>query len=387
MSNILRYLENPQINHEKIYEVMRDFRKAGLNPEMYDEFINTINKLPKIRLRGTHAYDVFNKFHLTDITSEDLMVVMKEVMQRSIEDSKFCWHVEASGASCNLDSTGKIIVSAAHSIQNNGVLSTISENHEVSTYKFQPGGLKGKVIKKKVASIFWGFCNTHDAIFNAIENFPYQKSEEQNFLFAYRSFVVASHKKMEVSTFMNFGGQAENDIIENRRIFDKAIAEKDYSVIKTDVFELPLFYPIACSSSFYLDFDFEGVAIPHSEGRMENVFITLLPVIKENKAYFLLSYFKEDAHLYEKVGIQMRKRNKLKSDISIIIAAHAENVYFEPLYYTTFIEQWEEDLYTLLFQTQMDHGVVNQYDEINHSFSYTPETYLQNQYDINIFGY
>ena len=186
---------------------------------------------------------------------------------------------------------------------------------------------------------------------------------------------------------MNFGGQAENDIIENRRIFDNAIAKKDYSIIKTDVFELSLFYPIACSSSFYLDFDFEGVVIPHSDGRMENVFITLLPVIKENKTYFLLSYFKEDAHLYEKVGIQMRKRNKLKSDISIIIAAHAENVYFEPSYYTTFIEQFEEDLYTLLFQTQMDHGVVNQYDEINHSFSYTPETYLQNQYDINIFGY
>lgn len=387
MSNILKYLENPQINHEKIYEVMRDFRKAGLNPKMYDEFINTINKLPKIRSREPHAYDVFNKFHLTDITSDDLMVVMKEVKRRSIEDSKFCWHVEASDTSCKLDLAGEIIVSAAHSIQNNGVLSTISENHEVSTYKFQSGGFKGKVIKKKVASIFWGFCNTHDAIFNTIENFPYQKTEEQNFLFAYRSFVVASHKKMEASTFMNFGGQAENDIIENRRIFDKAISEKDYAIIKTEVFELPLFYPIACSSSFYLDFDFEGIAIPHSEGRMENVFVTLLPVIKENKTYFLLSYFKEDANLYEKVGIQMRKRNKLKSDISIIIVAHAENVYFEPLYYATFIEQFEEDLYTLMFQTQMDYGVVNQYDEISHSFSYTPETYLQNQYDINIFGY
>ena len=62
MSNILKYLETPQINHEKIYEVMRDFRKAGLNPEMYGEFINTINKLPKIRLRGPHVYHVFNKF-------------------------------------------------------------------------------------------------------------------------------------------------------------------------------------------------------------------------------------------------------------------------------------------------------------------------------------
>ena len=36
MVNYLNYLENPQINHEKFYEVMRDFRKGGLNPNIYE---------------------------------------------------------------------------------------------------------------------------------------------------------------------------------------------------------------------------------------------------------------------------------------------------------------------------------------------------------------
>ncbi|MEN2398363.1 hypothetical protein GKZ90_0001125 [Flavobacterium sp. MC2016-06] len=387
MVNFLKHLENPQINHEKIYEVMSDFRKGGLHPEMYNDFLNAINDLPIIRLRGPYGYDVFKKFNLFDITTEESMVIMKEVIRRATEDSKFCWHVNASDNTCKVDSKGKIVVSAAHSIQNNGILSAISENHEVTTYRFQQGNLKQKVIKKKIASIFWGFCNTHDGIFNAIENDQYKKTEEQNFLFAYRSFVVASHKKMEVSTFMNFGGLAQNDIIENRKIFDKAILEKDYSVIKSDIFELPFFYPIATSSSFYLDFDFNGVEIPHSDNRMENIFITLLPVLKDNKTYFILSYLRQDAHLYEKIGKQIKDRKKLKSDITILIGAHAENIYFQPLYYITFIEKFEEDLHKLIFQTQMDHGVVNMNNGINHSFSYTPSNYLQNHFNINFFGY
>lgn len=388
MTNHLQYLENPQVNHEKIYEVMRDFRKGGINPDMYNEFIETIYSLPKIRLHGPYAYDIFKKFNLFDITSEESMVIMKEVTVRAIEDSKFCWHPEASNSNCKLDSSGKIIVSAAHSIQNNGVLSTVVDNFEVITYRFKPGGLKGKVFKKKIASIFWGFCNKHNAIFAPIENKIYSKTEEQNFLFAYRSFVVASHKKMEVSTFMNFGEQSDNDIKENKIIFDNAILNKDYSIIESEVFELPYFYPIACSSSFYLDFDFEGNPIEHSDSRMENIFITLLPAKDENKTYFILSYFKVDKHLYGNFGNQMSKRGKLKSDITILIAPHAENVYFEPMFYTTFIEELEADIYSLIYQTQMDHGIIGANNEIKHNFSMTPENYLMNTMDINFFrGY
>ena len=51
MVNYFALTENPQINYEKFFEVMRDFRKGGLNPTMYDEFIEMIKNLPQIYLR------------------------------------------------------------------------------------------------------------------------------------------------------------------------------------------------------------------------------------------------------------------------------------------------------------------------------------------------
>lgn len=386
MVNFFGLTENPQINFEKYFEVMKDFRKGGLNPTMYDEFIGMVKKLPQIYIRRPNDYLIFKKFNLVDVSEDDISSISKEVIRRGVENNKFCWHPEADISTCQLDKSGKINISAAHSIQNNGVLSRIVENGHVMSYNLDKGEFEGKEYGKKLASIFWGFCNTHDAIFRPIETDAYKQTEEQNFLFAYRGFVVASHKKIEVSSFMNYGEQSENDIVENRKLFDYGILNKDYSIIKTEVFELPLFYPIAVSSSFYLDFDFEGNKIRHSDNRMENLFITLLPS-DNNKTYFLLSYFKCDENLYKNLGNQLKKRNKLKSDITMLIAAHVENVYFNPIYYKTFIEEHEENLRKILHQSQMDYVQVGADNEINSSISLTPNDYLTNPLGINFFGY
>lgn len=385
MVNFLRNLENPQMNAEKLFEVMRDFRKGGLNPEIFTEFIKVVKSLPPISSRSIEDYKAFNKFNLIDISEADLQPIIREVMRRAIEKSKFCWHPQASNSTCNIDKSGNIVISAAHSIQNNGVLSKIVENGHVMSYMLVKGEMDGKELGKNHASIFWGFCNTHDAIFKPIETQPYLKTPEQNFLFAYRGFVVASHKKIEVSSWMNFGEQSENDIKENRKVFDDAIMSKEYSVIESEVFELPAFYPIAVSSCFYLDFDFEGNTIAHSDTRMEEIFITLYPT--DNKTYFILSYFKEDKHLYGDLGNQLRKRNKLKSDITMLIAAHTENIYFNPVYYKTFIQKYEKTLEKLMFETQMAFVTIDNNNNQNVEFSFTPRNYLNNPHGINFFGY
>ena len=131
MINFLNQLENPQINYERFLEVMRDFRKGGVNPIMYSDFLETIKRLPPLHIRKSSDYDSFNRFNLTDISEDDFSVIMREIMKRGIEENKFCWHPEASSSTCNIDGSGKIIVSAAHSIQNNGVLSKIVENGHV----------------------------------------------------------------------------------------------------------------------------------------------------------------------------------------------------------------------------------------------------------------
>lgn len=373
------------MNHEEIYKVMCDFRKGGLNPIMYVEFLELIEKLPQIIDRKPNDYKVFDKFNLSDITEKDFPIIMREVMKRGIENNKFCWHPKASNETCNIDSSGKIIISAAHSIQNNGVLSEIVENGHVMSYNFNKGQFEGQQLGKNYASIFWGFCNKHDSIFRPIENSPYTGTPEQNFLFAYRGFVVSAHKKKESSVLMNFGALAENDIVVTKKIFDSAILANDFSLIESEKFELPAFYPIAVSSAFYLDYDFEGNPIPHSDDRIEDIFVTFFP--SGNKSYFLISYFSEDRHLYGNLGAQLRKRNNLKSDITILIAAHAENIYFNPTYYKTFIEKHEEVLMKILFESQMNIATISEKDRINDEFSLTPKDYLNNPYEINYFGY
>jgi len=264
------------------------------------------------------------------------------------------------------------------------VLSKIAENGDVMGHAFKEGKIEGEKSHKNHASIFWGFCNTHDSIFQPIEAGKYTKSDVENFLFAYRSFVVSYHIKKEVSQWMNFGVQSENDLIENKKIFDKAILTKDYSVINTEVFELDKFYPIVVSASFYLDFDFKGKEIKHSDDRMENIYVTLLPI--ENKTFFLLSYFEQDKHLYGNLGNQLTERNNLKSDITMLVGAHTENIYFNPIYYKTFIEKHEKDLKKLMMMTQFDQEIINEkggYD----LYSLTPKNYLNNILNINFFGY
>lgn len=157
MTNFLNQLENPQINYERFFEVMRDFRKGGINPSMYDEFLETIKHLPSLYERKVSDYDIFNRFNLTDITEDDFSVIMREVIKRGIENSKVCWHPNANSSTCNVNSSGKIIVSAAHSIQNNGVLSKIVENGHVMSYAFDKGEFEGKQLGEKPRFDILGF--------------------------------------------------------------------------------------------------------------------------------------------------------------------------------------------------------------------------------------
>lgn len=385
MVNYLNQLQNPQFNHQAFFEVMRDFRKGGLSPSNFDKFIEAVNNLPPINKRTRKDFEVFDGLGLTDVTQSDFPVIMREVIKRITEQSKTCWHPLASSTTCKVDGAGKIISSAAHSIQNNGVLSQITEDGHVLGYALEEGQFKTKKFGKNAASIFWGFCNTHDAIFRPIETVPYTKTDEQNFLFAYRGFVVAMHKKLEVSIIVNYGEQSDNDMQENKKLFDQAILTSDYSCIETAVIELPAFYPVASSTCFYLDFDFEGNPIPHSDERMEYIFVTLLP--STNKTYFLLSYFKQDAHLYGNLGSQLITRNNLKSDISVLLIGHTENIFFNPTYYRTFLEKQEAAIERLGIETQIDIGQISDDDQFTNITSITPNDYLNNKYEVSLFGY
>jgi hypothetical protein len=384
MVNYLKLTENPQIRYDVFYEVFRDFRKGGLTPTNYQEFLNLIKLLPPLGRRKDTDYDIFDKLGLHDVSQSELLVLLNEIQRRSINESKKCWHPLASSSSCSTKDNGEIIISAAHSIQNNGILNRIALNGHVKTFKSNLYGFESKEIGKNIASIIWGFCNKHDAIFEPIETAPYIQSAEQHFLFAYRGFIAAQHKKFESSKLFNYGNLYEQALRDNLKLFNTAILENNFWAIESNVIELPAFYPITFSSSFYLDYDFEGNVITHSDKSMEYIFATLFP--GKNKSYFIISYFKKDKHLYGDLSTQIRKRNNYKSDISILIASHIDNVYFEPRYYDLFVSKHEIVLGKIMYEAQFEKGVIRD-DKIEYTYSETPSNYLANKYGLNFFGY
>jgi hypothetical protein len=149
---------------------------------------------------------------------------------------------------------------------------------------------------------------------------------------------------------------------------------------------LPLFYPIAVSSSFYLDYDFHGNSILHSVSRMEYIFLTILPFYP-NKTIVLVSFLAQDKKLYEKFAKQIRNRNNLKSDISILVLGHCENVCFDPRYYEAFIERNESDHLEIMKATQLDVALLDPDNKVRMAESMTPYDYLNNPWNVSIFGY
>lgn len=107
--------------------------------------------------------------------------------QKKLTNKGRCLHFE-SGERC-----GKII--SAHSIQQNGQLSSIASKGHVYSVARDIGSFRksqGRISLEKrgigTVSTFLGFCDKHDNyLFSAIDKMPLAPTHEQAFLYAYRS--------------------------------------------------------------------------------------------------------------------------------------------------------------------------------------------------------
>lgn len=396
------------INYELVFEVAKDFRIGGLNPDNYDRFIERVRQLPDLIAKNTikppskgiadfmaltdpgSAYRqrlfwikrFLSDFNLKEVTEDEKNRIWKRVVRKITDSSQLCWHPEASPTNCTVDPQGNTKISSAHSIQRKGILKNISENNEVKQFRLNPYGGSNK-FPIKFASTFYGFCDKHDKIFNPIENQNYTGASEQNFLFAYRAAIHSSHIKEVFNKYFNFGTQALEDRKTKKFIFNEAIRTKDYNRVKTDFLILDYAYPIAISSASDLDFDFELKEIPHSAHRMEQFFLTLFP--QDNKTFVLFSYFKEDSALYGDIVNQIKNRNNVESDLSVLIAGHCHNAYFKPSYFDLHISQQENQINKLNRQTQYDFVPIDGEGNKLNPISLTPKEYLKNEFNIQLF--
>ncbi len=386
MNNLFGILLNNQVRANIFIDVLADFRKGGVDPENKEAFKVDVELLKNnLSVVKEAIIQLQGKYNLKPLTQADRDFIIAELQRRGREAVIHCWHPESSDYNCSKDANGKVEIIDAHSIQNNKILKAISENGHVCGYKMYSKEIEGQEIGRKNASTFKGFCHKHDAIFYPIETEEYKNSEHQNFLFAYRAFTATAHTKLASTYFMDYGPQPLNDINIEKETFNAAIKNNNFNLLKTHVFEFPAFYPFSVSSRFSLDFDFAGIPIIHSEDRMENIYITFFP--SNNKSYFLLSYQVIDEHLYGKLIEQLKTRNRLKKDISVIVAAHAENIFFNPKYYETFIKSQEQLIDTLIYKTSFDYVQRDSNGNEVSSISQTPYNYLNNNEEVNLFGY
>ena len=259
----------------------------------------------------------------------------------------------------NEECSEKII--GAHSIQNNKILKRISSNGMVFMPCPKPDNPFAPMTSygRKEATVFTGFCGHHDkTLFQPIEDRDFEKTEEQVFLYTYRCFALEYHKKQEVKkmeqiiftkrpSLVNmpdaedpFKGNkmAIEDFIEDKKIFDKAILEKDYSVLTSIIWEFDKAVKFACTGFEALQYDLNNRRVQDLldfSKPAQHVYVCVFP--ENEKTYCIISWFKKNDGMFSSYYEQLNGLDEVKKRnfINNLLPMISESLVVNP-------EAWEK---------------------------------------------
>ena len=248
-------------------------------------------------------------------------------------------------------------VIGAHAIQNTKILKRIADDGIVYMPIPKPDNPFNLITEygRKEATVFTGFGSYHDkTVFQPIEDSPFQGTDEQVFLYTYRTFALDYHKKQEVvrmqqEMFSNkpsivdmpglyTAGQtpqamAVNDYLEEKKLFDDALNNHDYSVLTSFVWSFDGFSNFAAVGGEAPSLDFQGNQIqdltnPNVPAR--HIYITVFP--EGEKTYAIIAWFKQYDGLFSSIGEKLKslsddeKKNYINNTLPII----TENIAIRP---------------------------------------------------------
>ncbi|MDD3814190.1 MAG: hypothetical protein PHZ02_06040 [Desulfocapsaceae bacterium] len=199
--------------------------------------------------------------------------------QKELSQSGRCLHFDGSHRCNNIIN--------AHSIQKNQSLASIAQDGHVykpSTKFSTTKANKGRLIYEKCGinrvSTFLGFCKRHDnELFETIDNYPLLPTDQQVFLYAYRSlcrelFVKENALKLFEDQLSNvpdensikdlLHGTKEGtsfglvNLKQHKSIYDESLREKSYFKIRYVLFISKQKPFMAFSGLLYPEFDFMG---------------------------------------------------------------------------------------------------------------------------------
>ncbi len=314
--------------------------------------------------------------------------------QKRLSDKGRCLHYE-NGEGCNK-------ISNAHSIQKSQALSAIAENGRV----YMPLGdiNKGIIYKKrgieKQASTFYGFCKKHDnQLFEPIDNSPLIPTEQQVFLYAYRSLCRELFVKQNAKDSIDFdietiqANKAIKELNEGYKIgtefslnqlkihkqhYDNSLKNKRYSDIQYTIFISKQKPNIVFSGLLVPDFDFLGRTLQDLGNHASNLeLITMCFAPMNNDEWgFLLAWHKTSSKVCKEFMGSLATRICQSSNVGDLlfrlIISNCENIAFAPTWWDgltenarTQIKQRAESMVNLLILVQPNYlmtgleGIVN----------------------------
>lgn len=273
-----------------------------------------------------------------------------------------CLHFD-NGNKCN-----EII--NAHSIQKSKSLSSIAENGQIYVVAGAIGDLKKngeKLIYKKDGinkfSTFSGFCKHHDnELFKVIDESPLIPTEQQVFLYAYRSlcrevFVKENSLELINSQIKHHNNKAVNELLNSDKIatifslgnlkrhkseYDNSLKNKSYFDIKHVLFISKQKPCVAFSGLFWPDFDFLGRLLQNlgdHEAKLELITMCSAPMT-DNKWGFLFAWNNNSSNIcsefMKSLATMLYKNNDIGDLLFRLAISNCENLAISP--------QWWEKL-------------------------------------------
>lgn len=263
----------------------------------------------------------------------------------------------------------------AHSIQNNKILTKISDNGIVIMpypKNDNPFAINTEWGRKE-ATTFTGFCGYHDnELFKPIENCDFDKSEKHVFLYTYRSWALGFHRKMENTNLEKvllekrpslmgetefsdmFMGEklAVKDLEYYKNIFDKCILDCKYDIFSYEIWEFDFAIKFASSGFGVLTKDLKGNTLQdlkNTQQNMKHIFCTVFP--EGEKSYCIISWLKEDDSLFINYVQQLRELTytQRKAYLNNFIPMECENIAINPTAWEALTEQQKEEFSSLIW--------------------------------------
>ncbi|RVE91044.1 SEC-C domain-containing protein [Sinorhizobium meliloti] len=305
----------------------------------------------------------YKKCHLNRSVQETANPWAAVEANRAAFQVKKCYAEDAGLGPCE----GKII--KAHTVSRGPNLTKIARSGKVVRYRADPAELTkngGRLTASEIgigdASVFYGFCAGHDReLFSCIENEPFIGREDQCLAVAYRTLsreyygkdaaghlretlreadkgksIIEQLQLQHLLALMEQGNElAKKDLQHTYDRLTQAMVERRSDVLHSLVIEFGGVLPfmVAAAWSPFTDLFGKRLQDGYTDELLEQIF--LASFVADGQSFICMSWIGKPNAPGQKLANQAREmpHERLGSIILQFVAMHAENIFYDPVWF------------------------------------------------------